>query len=45
MCWAGRASEAAVKSLVSEKQYNVLLAYLDLVLEYNQHTNLTGMPT
>ena len=42
-CAAGTPSDTSVRDLVDEQQYKLLLTYLDKVLEFNQHTNLTGM--
>lgn len=42
-CAAGTPSDTGVRDLVDEQQYKLLLTYLDKVLDFNQHTNLTGM--
>jgi 16S rRNA G527 N7-methylase RsmG len=42
-CAAGTPSDTNVRDLVDEQQYKLLLTYLDKVLEFNQHTNLTGI--
>ncbi len=42
-CVAGIPSQNEVKDLVDSQQYKLLLTFLDRLLEFNQHTNLTGM--